>query len=706
MKKHIGKILIIALSLIAVVFMLYPTYRTAELEEKKEKTLAKAETARDSLDRLEAYNKEYGDALADAKGNSLKLGLDLRGGMYVTLEVDVIKLIEESAQSEAIDDVFMQVIDKTKEDAKDGDEDVMDIFLENFDQIAREQYGKTLMNYFDVGDYREASEEKIVEKLRDNSASAIDQAKEVLTQRVDKYGIAESTVQKQGNRRIMMELPGVKDEQEMRNLLETTARLEFKLVKNTADIVRLFAKIDRVLSEREKKTEAMKGDTSLAETSATITESDTAAIAQTDTAAVDTAASDTSKSWADTAKAPEDPYADMSDEEKREQYQKDHPFTTLFQTFYMQESPDGKSVRPTEVGYMVEDFPDGNYSFRIFHDNLPRFWEILSRPEIKALIPYDRELVRDAKPIEEFTKQDENAKFYNFYALKKESELTGDVITDAHATFDPTTNQPIVQMNMNTEGAERWASITGANIGKQIAIVLDGQVYSAPRVINKIPSGSSQITGMSSIEEARILEIVLKAGALKAPVEIIEERVVGPSLGEDSIASGWTASIIAIILVIVFMLLYYLTAGAIADFAVILNVLLVLSFLATLGGTLTLPGIAGIILTIGMAVDANILIFERIREERAKGRSMRSSIDEGFGKALSAILDTNITTFITAMILYFVGTGPIQGFALTLMIGILATLFTAIVITRSVFELILASGADKINLGEKKVVNA
>ena len=290
--------------------------------------------------------------------------------------------------------------------------------------------------------------------------------------------------------------------------------------------------------------------------------------------------------------------------------------------------------------------------------------------------------------------------------MKRDPELTGEVITNAVATFDQTNNQPIVNMSMDDEGSDRWAQITGTNVKKRIAIVLDGQVYSAPVVNQKIVGGSSQITGMEDAEEARLLKIVLKAGALKAPVQMIEERVVGPSLGEDSIRMGLQSFLIATILVILFMILYYSWAGFIANIAVVINIALLMAILAAFQGTLSLPGIAGIILTLGMAVDANILIYERIREELFKGRSLRSSVDEGFSKALSAILDSNITTFITGLILYFVGTGPIQGFAMTLMIGILTTLFTAIMVTRAMFEIILARGVTSFSFGQSKTVKA
>jgi preprotein translocase subunit SecD len=290
--------------------------------------------------------------------------------------------------------------------------------------------------------------------------------------------------------------------------------------------------------------------------------------------------------------------------------------------------------------------------------------------------------------------------------LKAEPELTGEVITNAVATFDPTSNAPMVSMSMNSDGSESWGRITGANLKKRIAIVLDDQVYSAPVVQSKITGGNSQITGMENTEEAHLLEIVLKAGALKAPVQIIEERVVGPSLGEDSIRSGLISFAIATLLVILFMMLYYSTAGLVANFAVVLNIGLIMAVLAAFQGTLTLPGIAGLILTLGMAVDANILIYERVREELARGRSLRSAVDEGFSKALSAILDSNITTAITSAILYFLGTGPIQGFALTLLIGIFGTLFTAITVSRAIIELSLSRGGSHYSFGQPKIINS
>jgi SecD/SecF fusion protein len=311
---------------------------------------------------------------------------------------------------------------------------------------------------------------------------------------------------------------------------------------------------------------------------------------------------------------------------------------------------------------------------------------MLKRPDVQKVIPNNVEFKFSAK-----TEKDANGKdYYKMYLVNKEPELTGGVITDAQANIDPNTSTPIVTMTMNSEGATEWARITGANVGKRIAIMLDGAIFSAPVVKGKIPGGRSQIEGMADLNEAKLLEIVLKAGALPAPVDIIEERTVGPSLGEDSINKGLTSVILGYVLVGFFMIIYYRKSGTIAAAALIFTILFILGVLAGFKATLTLPGIAGIILTIGMAVDANVLIFERIREEMATGKTIKASIDSGFSRAYSAIIDSNITTFFTGIILYQFGTGPIQGFALTLMIGIATSLFSALVITRIALDIMVA----------------
>ncbi|MCO5252349.1 MAG: protein translocase subunit SecD [Candidatus Kapabacteria bacterium] len=706
MKNNWGKLFLILIPIIAAIAVMIPTYRAYQLEGKLKDYRVKADAAGNSADSLaimEEFRNMYGTDLDEAKKNQLKLGLDLRGGMYVTLEVDIVKLLEESAQREAIDEVFLTVLEKTREETSDSDSDALDIFLKHFNEIARPK-GKSLISYYDIGDFREATEENIIERLRQNADDAIHQAAEVIRQRIDQYGVAEPNIQQQGNNRIILELPGVENEEQMRSLLETTARLEFHLVRNSVDIVRAFARIDNLLAEQarrragivEEQPVAQDTATQIAEIPAPATQIDTmqTALLDADTSLTDTSGADTSKAA--------DPYEGMSEDEIMKKHTSEHPFTSLFATYFMQPGDAGQMV---PFYYTTDEIPDGEYSFRIIKDSIARFNEILNRPEIKPLIPVDFKITIEAKPDSRLFKQS-GIEVFEIFSLNREPELTGEVITNAQQSFDPTTNAPIVNMTMNDDGAERWARITGANVDKRVAIVLDERVYSAPVVRDRILGGRSQISGMANSDEARLLEVVLKAGALKAPVQIIEERVVGPSLGQDSINSGVTASLFAMLLVIVYMVFYYNKGGLVADFAVLLNVFLVIAVLTALKGTLTLPGIGGIILTIGMAVDANVLIFERIREEIAKGRSLRSAIDEGFSKALSAIIDGNITTGITAFILLTLASGPIQGFATTLLIGIISTLFTGILITRALIELLLIKGGNEFNFGQPKQIQS
>ncbi len=467
---------------------------------------------------------------------------------------------------------------------------------------------------------------------------------EIIRNRVDQYGVSEPSIQRQGSRRIIVELPGVAREEEAKQLLQGTALLEFRIVREPDFTFAIMQKIDDVLA----------GNVSL-----------------TDTAEAITGSTDTTGSVNDTTlTAGEDsiPTEQLTEEEFKQQ----HPFFALAIL-----DPQGRSADAYVRG-----------------DEKNKLEFILSRPEVQNVIPNNVEFVFSAKSLP----GQEGQEIYIMYMVNKEPELTGGVITDAVATIDQNTSAPIVNMTMNSEGATEWARITGANVGKRIAIMLDGVVFSAPSVRNKIPGGRSQIEGMADLNEAKLLEIVLKAGALPAPVDIIEERTVGPSLGQDSVNSGLLSVIIGYLLVGIFMIFYYQRSGTIAAAVLTFSILFILGVLAGFNATLTLPGIAGIILTIGMAVDANVLIFERIREEMATGKTIKASVDSGFSRAYSAIIDSNITTFFTGIILYQFGTGPIQGFALTLMIGIAASLFSALVAARLIFDLMVAKGI-KVTVG-------
>lgn len=657
--KNSKKLLLLLIPVILAVWALYPTYLYNSADDARDDALAAASaegvSPEDSLKIMEDYYKEYRDILDDHKDNRLKLGLDLRGGMYVTLEVDIPQMLEDMVYPEyRNEELFSSIIEATKEEAETSEESVIDIFLKHFDEKARPQ-NKQLVTYFDVPDLSEVSDEKIIAQLRETEDEAIDQAQQVIRQRIDKYGVAEPNIQKYGNKRIIVELPGVKDEGQIKDLLKASAKLEFKKVKSAPEDYEFINEIDEFLSSRN--------DLVPEETVEQLENNEPADATDTEEATIEEIVDGDSTSTDTT---------DLAEESAQDTTQSltaaDRPFSRLIQ------SPGG-----TQIFVPI--------------DSLARLEEILRRPEVQNLIPFDTEVLFGPKEGEG------RSSFVRMYVLNSEPELSGDVLTDANSYRDPQKGMQVT-MTMNEDGAEKWGQITKANVGKQIAIVLDDLVYSAPNINEPILGGSSSISGSMNAEEARLLEVVLKAGSLKAPVNIIEERVVGASLGDDSINSGITASFIAFVLVVLFMLVYYGKGGLVADFAVILNVILIITFLAIVQGTLTLPGIAGIILTIGMAVDANVLIFERIREELARGRSTRAAIDEGYSKALSAILDSNITTFITAMILYFQGSGVIQGFALTLIFGIFATLFTAILVTRAIVEMSLKGPDSRFSFGQ------
>lgn len=695
MNKSIGKILLIVIPIIISGFLLYPTYQASQLEKIESEYLLRAQkNPQDSAKIMDEFKRMNGDALESAKKGRLKLGLDLRGGMYVTLEVDVVKLLEESASEEAKDEIFNQVIAATRQETAMSDANTIDIFLKHFDAIARAKK-KYLADYFDftTSDDLAKAEQQIQDKLRENETEAIDQAIQVIRQRVDKYGVSEPTIQKQGSRRIVLELPGVTNEQQMLDLVKTTARLEFKGVGNDKKLVRAFYKIDKLLAKEGKL--ASTPAAPVADT----TKADSTKAATKDVAVADSTKVDSTKVAAEEVADTTNPYANLSKDETAKRYLADHKFTTLFTSRFAQ---DNKS-QSQEINFAIDNFPEGEYNFMADEESMKKIQSILARADVKALLPDDINIYFSAKPEIMKDNKGKQYKFYNFFACRDfQPKLTGEVITDAVATYDQTNNQPIVNMAMDADGSERWAKITGANLGKRVAVILDDQVYTAPTVQSKIMGGSSQITGMENSEEAKMLKIVLKAGALKAPVQAAEVRVVGPSLGEDSIHDGMVASAIAFAFVVLFMVIYYAMGGLVADLAVVLNVLLIMAFMAAFDGTLTLPGIAGIILTIGMAVDANILIYERIREELHHGRTLKAAIDEGFSKALTAILDSNITTFITGLILFFFGTGSIQGFAMTLMIGIIATLFTAITVSKAMISLMMKPGATHFNFGQPK----
>ena len=613
MRKQLSKvILIIAAVLLSLVFLL-PTYQDYQYRKR-----ISSLSGQDSI----AYLDQNQDDILNAKLKRLKLGLDLQGGMRVVLEVDVIQMLDDLAKNK--DDNFRGIISEVRTQSTTNDESVIPLLGKKF-----QDRGIRLSRYY--GSIRE-TDAAILNQLQSETEKAIDRAIEVVRNRVDQYRVSEPNIQKQGGRRIIVELPGVKDEREVRSLLQGTAKLEFRLLRDPDISYKVMQSVDNFLSGK--------------------VEEDTSAAAK--TAKKEQKPKDALEQLLAGSKPAE------TDTSREATFTRQHPFFSYV-------IPD---QRNTGEGFVEEK-------------NRDRVIRLLERPEVQRLCPVDFEFMWSAKTQPMGA---EGKRYYQLYAVKRTAELTGGVIVDARASVSPEDNRPIVNMEMNSEGSREWARITGANVGKRIAISLDNAIFSAPTVINKIVGGRSQITGLEAPGEARLLEIVLRAGALPAPVTIVEQRTVGPSLGEDSVQAGVSATLYAFVLTVLFMVLYYRTAGFTADIALTFNILFILGVLAGFQATLTLPGIAGIILTIGTAVDANVLINERVREELQGGKTLRASIDAGYTKAFSAILDSNVTTFLTGLILYQFGTGPIQGFALTLMIGIAASMFSAILITRVIFN--------------------
>ncbi|MBI4546486.1 MAG: protein translocase subunit SecD [Ignavibacteriae bacterium] len=622
MKKNRGKLILIIASVLFSFYFIYPTYKDYKFTKELHSL-----SGEDSL----RYVEEHESEIRDARFKRIKLGLDLQGGMRVVLEVNVLKLLEDLSKSK--DSLFMSIVEEVRTESRATETDLIDLLGSKF-----QAKGIRMSRYY--GNIRD-SDADILDRLRDESTNAIDRAMEIVRNRVDQYGVSEPSIQKQGGRRIIVELPGVSKEAEVRQLLQGTALLEFKLLIEPEIAGKVYESIDKVLAGKPLE---------------------------------DTTSADTSKAVAgkkDTTKQQDTSLVPLPEDQLKteEQAKKEHPFFSIA----IPNQQEGQAW----TGELLTA-----------EEDKPKVMRILDQREIKRLIPSDMSFVWSAKPA--FIA--EGKKYFMLYAVKKDPELTGGVIVNAIATIDPLTNTPIVNMEMNSDGARDWARITGANIQKRIAIIMDNACFSAPVVREKITGGNSQISGMDNVEEAKLLEIVLKAGALPAPVEIIQQTTVGPSLGEDSINKGLWSVIVAFAITIFFMIMYYRMGGTMADTALVLNLLFVLAVLAGFQGTLTLPGIAGIILSMAIAVDANVLIYERIREESGGGKTLSAAIDAGYTKAFSAIFDSNLTSFITGIILYQFGSGPIQGFALTLMIGIVASMFSAIVITRVIFEIMLERG--------------
>ena len=591
------------------------------------------------------YRQENRQRLESIRESSLNLGLDLQGGMHVTLEMQVSNLLDQLASNK--DAAFQEALSAARQRARQEDISVVNAFVQEFE--SRNPDGRLSRYYRSEADgiTRRSSNGEVQDYLTTQVSDAVDNAMQIVRNRVDRYGVTEPSIQKQGSRRISVELPGVEEEERVRNLLESASQLTFHLM---GDPQQLQASVQRIIEYYEPSA------------------ADSARIA--DAAAADTT---TQTSGTDTSEATEGTALATGAQQEAESQEgtsltspgseggsgPQNPLLSVMQPLPRQGSP--------TVGYVQG--PD-----------TAQVNDLLSDPDVQRMIPSGTQFLWTANPVP----GTDNT--YGLLSVRTEPELTGDVITEASVQFRQQTNEAMVSMSMNSEGARIWGRVTKANVGEQVAIVLDGLVYSYPNVDEPIMGGRSQISGLESRQEAADVVTILQSGSMQAPVDIIEERTVGPSLGDASIRAGLISVIVGLLLVVLFMIMYYHTAGIVADVALLLNVILILGILAGFNATLTLPGIAGIVLTIGMAVDANVLIYDRVREEQNTGKTLKAAIAAGYEQSLSAILDANITTFFMGVILYSFGVGPIQGFAVTLMAGILSSLFTAIIVTRLIFD--------------------
>ena len=601
------------------------------------------------LDSISSQKVYFGYTFDDVREKEINLGLDLKGGMNVMLQVQLEDVVQALAENNT-DPAYVKAFDTALERSKTSGTDFITLFQEAWEENAN---GQRLSNIFIGLDRKNKTENKklestdaeIISLIRTEAESAIANSFEVLRNRVDRFGVTQPNIQKVGNTgRILVELPGVKEPERVRKLLQGTASLEFWTTYETSEIFQYMNEANQLVAQINAE------------------DSD-----ETETPAAEPAASDSTDILAEEleAQAADAEFAD---------YQKNNP---LFAVLIPPVDQTGSVMRGATMGYAH------------FSDTA-KVNKILNMPEVKALFPEDLIPMWSVKPF------DNNQ--YELVAIKAslngEAALRGErdqkFITDARVQYNGAS--PEVSMSMSAEAAKVWARLTRDNINRQIAIVLDNMVYSHPVVNTEITGGNSQISGNFTLEEAEDLVNVLKSGTLPAPAKIVQEQVVGPSLGAESINAGFISFIIAFLLVLCYMVFFYHGAGLIADAALLTNVVLLFGTLVSFSAVLTLPGIAGLVLTLGMAVDANVIIYERIKEELRSGKGLGKAVSDGYSNAYSAIIDGQITTILTGIVLFIFGSGPVQGFATTLIIGIVTSVFTSIFISRIIIDDRLAKG--------------
>ena len=598
------------------IFSLWPTIEYQSLTDNEKEQLREE----GKLDQLES--------------NIIRQGLDLKGGMYIVLEADIPTLVKNLATNR--NDKFEQVFNAASEKYKSNQN--LEFFAIFRNEITTKGL-KAVRYYHEYG----SNLEDIILALEKETEDAINRVLEILQNRIDQFGVSEPTIQKQGDYRILVELAGIQDSDRARALLQSTALLEFFLVKNSAVTNEIVIQLDNILQKSVSDDEFAALNTDKKEiTTKEINEKSDDGVTTVD------------EIFGETESVQEDSLAQKQD--------------------ILSESP---------LQSLIESISG---DMAVNARNMYALNKLLSKEEVQLKLKSSSGQFLFSNDSETIAGSGE---YFRLYYIENKPELTGGVVEKAKANLGSlgggNAGQPVVSLDMNSEGAKTWSRVTGANIGERIAIVLDGKVHMAPNIREKIPGGRTQIEGFADMNEAKDIAIILRAGALPAPVNIIEERTVGPSLGADSISRGKKSILIGLTVVLVFMLVYYKISGVIAIFALVWNIILILAVLASLGATLTLPGIAGLILTVGMCIDSNVIIFERIREELSKGKTPKSAIEAGYNRAITTIVDANLTTVIAALVLYQFGTGPIKGFATVLFWGISISMFTAVYITRTIF---------------------
>ncbi len=623
--------------------------------------------------------REY--TYSEAKSRELNLGLDLKGGMNVILEVSVNDILR-SLSNNSKNPVFNQAIDAANERQRNSRDDYITLFQQEFQSIRSEQNSDIRLadpSIFGNRDLKDkvnfnSPDEEVIRVLRSEAEGAIERAFTVLRARIDKFGVAQPNIQRlEGTGRILVELPGVKEPERVKRLLQSTAELGFWETHENTDMISF---LDAANERLRDLVERPASDQATDETEATETEDEGLSL---EAFGIDDTLASTEEDDTDSlglAAGSETTEADSI-------AALESAFNPLF------------DILLPNYDFETNQVGTGPVIGFVAIKDTARVMDYLNRKQVRELLPAQ---MRYAKFLwEAKTENNSDESFMRLIAIagsrENEAYLQGDAIADAQQSYDEL-GRPSVTMRMNNQGANIWARMTSDNVGRSVAVVLDNYVYSYPNVNEEIKNGVTEISGSFTVKEAKDLANILKAGKLPAPARIIQADVVGPSLGKEAVHAGLVSFLIALGVVLIYMIFYYNMAGLVSNLALIANMFFIFGVLASLQAVLTLPGIAGIVLTIGMAVDANVLIYERIREEMTAGKGLRLAINDGYKNAFSSIIDANVTTLLTGIILFVFGTGPIRGFASTLIIGILTSLFSAIFLTRLIYERLLSQKRD------------